>query len=253
MIPVIIPAFRSPERLSRCLASVALQDCPVENYVRDNSTDNILYTAAVNEGLRKYAYGGEADFLLVLTQDCYLKENCLVNLAAYMESNPRCGIAAPLQLSAEGATTWAGSLDAWPAGVHVQNAAAEFPGPMKTYWASGACFLVRAECVRDVGLLDENMRFICSDSDYSLTARSRGWDVVMVPSAQAEHECDESAKVSAPWLQRIKINDMRYFTQKWLSGGLFQDLAYEGKNITGEAVLQYLTALQAAEAALPQE
>lgn len=246
MIPVIIPVYLGGERLKRCTDAVAAQtEVKTELFLRNNDLDNVLYTRAVNEGLRLYLHNPDVEYYLILTQDCYLRPGCLFLLKRHMEANPRAAICAPAQLNEKGDTTWAGSLDCWPYGVHVQNKLSDFAGrASQTYWANGACFLLRKSAAIEAGLLDENMRFICSDSDYSLTLRSRGWDILMVPDAQCEHTADESGKVSSPWLQEIKRQDAIYFTKKWLSGDLFRQISYEGKNITHEHAREFLSRLR---------
>lgn len=258
MIPVIIPAYRNPEQLTRCLAAVRAQtDLRVEHetveFTRINDEDNVLYTKAINEGLRSFVFLPDVPFCLVLTQDCYLEPDCLFYLLAYAKENPKAGIICPAQFDAQGKTTWAGSLNAWPAGIHVTNQLSDFAGrPMKTYWANGACMLLRTEMIREIGLLDENMQFLCSDSDYSFTARSRGWDVLFVPDAQCEHTAGESGKVSADWLQEIKIRDLIYFTEKWPRSALFRRLAYEGPTVNDADIAEYLRILREKTNSAPQ-
>ena len=56
-IGVVIPHYRNESGLKRCLDSIKRQTAKdIEVFVRDNSQDNILYTLAVNEGLRKFAF-----------------------------------------------------------------------------------------------------------------------------------------------------------------------------------------------------
>ena len=42
--------------------------------------------------------------------------------------------------------------------------------------------------LEEIGLLDETMRFICSDVDYSFTARARGWKVWLSAKARGLHK-----------------------------------------------------------------
>ena len=75
-IPVVIPYFRASTALQRCLKAIESQiGVTTKIYVRDNSEDNILFTKAVNEGLRKFAYeNNSTHFILVLrTRTCVLK------------------------------------------------------------------------------------------------------------------------------------------------------------------------------------
>jgi len=55
------------------------------------------------------------------------------------------------------------------------------------------------------------MRFICSDSGYSFTARSRGWDVHIVPTVRAEHSISGSGKSAEYDINVIKVKDVIYF------------------------------------------
>jgi len=231
-IGVVIPYFRAPDELEKCLAALDAQtDVETEVFVRDNSEDNVLYTKAVNEGLRKFCYSDEFDFTLVLTQDCFLRPGSLDKLASVLETSDMVGIASPVQYSNEG-IEWAGSLEACPWGQH-QNILRSDHVPYATYWANGACFLLRNKMVRDIGVMDENMLFVFSDVDLSFTARSRGWDLVVVPEAA----CDHFLKTSSPEhvnfvINEVKIYDQIYFYNKWLSGGIYKSLAFEGAQLS---------------------
>jgi len=100
--------------------------------------------------------------------------------------------------------------------------------------------MIRTEVVREIGVFDKNMRFICSDGDFSFTARARGWKVFVVPQALVEHSLSGSAAEAPMELQLVKCRDAAYFTQKWLDGGLFRQLAYEGADLTSIGVRQQL-------------
>jgi GT2 family glycosyltransferase len=70
-IPTIIPAFRDPEMLARCLAHLEAQSLPVAACAIDNSQENRLYTRAINLGLRRNLATASPYFLL-LNQDMLL-------------------------------------------------------------------------------------------------------------------------------------------------------------------------------------
>lgn len=204
-----------------------------EIFVRDNSEDNILFTRAVNEGLRKFAYSDAYDYVLVLNQDANLHEECLQQLVHAMEQNPQAGIAAPIALSSDKSVNWAGSIEAFPWGRHLGYNLTQLPKvPFETYWINGACMLLRTTMLREVGLMDENMKFVCSDADISFTARARGWKCLVVPSAFVEHDQGGSGDTTNYWLNRIKLEDQLYFAQKWLSGDVYRSLAVEGPELT---------------------
>jgi len=233
-IPAIIPYFRAPEKLEKCIAALNLQvEIPIDLYIRDNSDDNILFTKAVNEGLRQFCYLDEYEFSLIINQDAYLRPNCLAALVKALRDNPRCGIACPVQLTEDNLVTWCGSMDAYPYGVHAGKNKSTPNVPFETFWANGACMLVRNSMVREIGLLDENMLFICSDSDFSFTARAKGWSVMVVPNAEVEHALDASGSSDTPlWLSKQKLEDQVYFAKKWLTGDIYRHLAYERAKLT---------------------
>ena len=252
LVPIIIPYFKEQEKLKKCLAAIEGQShTPCEAFVRDNTHDNILYTAAINEGLRKYAWRPDVESVMVLNQDAYLQKNCVRELVEFMRDTPECGIAAPLQVTEAGSpmkwggpgtplkvgmaartVTWGGSLQAFPYGVHHCDEFASYTAPRETPWANGACMLIRTELVREIGLFDRNMRFICSDADYSFTARARGWKIFVVPKAVVEHSLGASSRSTNREIDRVKARDALYFSRKWLSGDLYRELAYEGKELT---------------------
>lgn len=226
-VPVIIPFFRRKDQLDKCLATLKHQTWPVEIFIRDNSEDNIFFTAAVNEGLRR-CMDHPFDFALILNQDMYLAPDAVETMVRFMEAHPACGIGAPLQL--DGANPerviWAGGCEAFPAGRHQVGLLVDFQQDAEILWANGACMMLRKEMIREIGLLDENLVFIGSDSDYSFTARSRGWQVWRIAAARGIHEHGASGKISDIKIEAIKLDDLRHFGRKWLTGGQYRDLAH---------------------------
>ncbi len=227
-VPVIIPFYQRRDQLNRCIAALKAQNWPVEIFVRDNTLDNIYFTAAVNEGLARFM-DRPVDYLLVLNQDMYLAPDAVAAMVAFMDDHPRCGIGAPLQLDAEDATRviWAGGYEVFPAGRHQTGRIEEFQQSEKIGWANGACMILRKQMVREIGLMDPAMTFIGSDSDYSLTARSRGWEIWRIATAHGIHEHGASGKITDLGMEAVKLDDVIRFGRKWLTGGLFEDLAHE--------------------------
>ena len=232
-VGVVIPHFRAPAALEKCIACLEAQEgVAVRIFVRDNSADNVLYTRAVNEGLRRFCFGGEHDFALALNQDAFLRADALREMVAAMEAAPAAGICTPVSLTADGKVNWCGGADAYPLGKHLVTTPERLPqAPYESHWANGACMLLRTAMVREIGLLDENMRFICSDSDYSFTARSRGWKVLIVPGAFVQHAPAGTGGGAGHALNKVMLQDQLYFAEKWLSGDLYRRLAFEGARL----------------------
>jgi GT2 family glycosyltransferase len=237
MIPAIIPYYRNKSQLERCVSHLKAQTVDVEVFVRDNSTDNVHYTAAVNEGIRKYL-NRPCEYILVLNQDMYLEPAALQQMAAFMDSHPRCGIGAPLQLHHKNPdyVTFAGGCEAFPMGKHQHGPLRDFAEDKQILWANGACMILRKQMIQEIGVLDENYVFIGSDSDYSFAARSRGWQVWRIAGARGIHEHGASGKFGDPDIELLKINDMIYFGRKWLTGEVYRELSHEGARLTPEIV-----------------
>jgi GT2 family glycosyltransferase len=227
-VPVIIPFFRRKDQLDKCLAALKHQTWPVEIFIRDNNEENIYFTAAVNEGLRRYM-DRPFDFALVLNQDMYLAPDAVENMVRFMETHPACGIGSPLQLDAGNPdrVIWAGGFEAFPAGRHQEGALADFQQDAEILWASGACMMLRKVMIQEIGLMDENLVFIGSDSDYSFTARSRGWQIWRIAGARGIHEHGASGKISNLEIEELKLGDLLRFGRKWITGGLYGELAHE--------------------------
>ena len=228
---IIIPFYKEIQLLGKTLEYLersSYRDADI--FIRDNSLDNILYTAAVNEGFRLGMKDNVIQYFLLLNQDCFVASDAIDFLISHMNDHPACGIASPLQTDGAGNVTWGGSLQSFPTGVHLHLPIDQYVRPFPTYWANGACMLIRRSVVEEIGNFDKNMRFICSDADFSLTARTRGWEVHIVPAARAEHSLNASGKSGPPELELVKAQDALYFYDKWISGGLYRRISYEGNS-----------------------
>ncbi len=252
MIPVVIPSYKEPEQLAKCVAHLEAQTVEVETFIRDNSTDNVYFTAAINEGIQRYL-DEDCRYILMLNQDMYLEPNAVEEMVKFMDSHPQCGIGTPLQLHSENPdhVLYAGCLEAFPFGRHQQGPISDFSEDAPLFWGNGACMILRKQMIREIGLLDKNLVFIGSDSDYCFTARAKGWQVWRIANARGVHEHGASGAVADAGMDLLKINDMLYFGRKWLTGGLYRELSAEGENCTAEAVDTIMS--QLAQAAADQQ
>lgn len=241
-LPVIIPYFKDPIALEKNKEILKSQiNIKVDLFVRDNSIDNILYTKAVNEGLKKYCYSQEYKYVMILNQDAYLIKNAIDQMILIMENNPKCGICTPISIDDNNQVNWCGGLDVFPVGRHLSIPIDEIPfDSLDTYWSNGACMMLRTEMVREIGLLDENMLFIFSDSDYSFTAVTRGWINLVATKAFVRHSPSGSGSVQNNWLNEIKLKDQLYFAEKWLNGSLYKKISYEGKSLSDMTIKDHI-------------
>lgn len=227
MTPVIIPAFRKPDQLRRCLWHLGEQTAAVKPIVHDNSEHNLGFTAAVNIGLRVAAACG-AEFAVSLNQDCYLRPDAIANAIAFMQAKPMCAVLGAKQLaeSDHDQIVHGGCSQAYPYGVHVTGRVSrgECAEARRFPWVNGACQVFRMAALREIGLLDEGYFLIGSDSDICFTARLRGWEVWYSPDVACEHEGGASGRPDEEIVERMRA-DMRYFADKWINGRAFTRLA----------------------------
>jgi GT2 family glycosyltransferase len=229
-IPALIPFYKDQRQLDLCLAAIKKQTYPIDPWIHDNSVKNLYYTPALNLLLRR-AIAEKHEFALILTQDVYLRPDAMENLVKFMRAHPRCALAGPKQMLAadEDVIYHGGVTTAFPAGKHLggrkSQGACTVSGKMP--WANGACIMVRVDAVLDFGLMDENMKMLCSDSDWSYTARSRGWEVWYCAEAEAVHEAGVSSKPASPQLLPIFAHDMNFLVEKWMGSTLFNRLQAE--------------------------
>jgi len=251
MIPAIIPGYKNKKQLEKCIAHLRNQTLEVEIFIRDNNKDNIFFTAAVNEGIKKYL-DQPCEYILVLNQDMYLEPSAVEKMVAFMDGHPECGIGAPLQLwdKNHDYVIFAGGLEAFPAGKHEHGELSEFTDDKQIFWCNGACMMLRKELIREIGILDRNFIFIGSDSDYCFTARSRGWQVWRIADARGIHECGESGSSGDINIEILKIQDMIYFAKKWLTGDLYKQTAFKGQNFIADTTKDIVAQLEQAKSEL---
>jgi GT2 family glycosyltransferase len=237
-IGVVVPYYRNPEGWRRTREALEQQGVDASRiFVRDNSIDNVFYTAAVNEGLRLFSEKNDCDYVLILTQDAVLHSGSLAAMLKVMRANPVVGLVAPVSADSTGRVTWCGGSDALPWGRHFTTARDRLPrAPYPTDWVNGACVLVRKAMVRTLGLLDETMRFVFSDVDYSFRARLDGWGVVVCPFAFIEHELAGSSATAPNWLQIVKLQDQIRFAKKWGLSEHYARLAREAPRMPPEKI-----------------
>ncbi len=83
-----------------------------------------------------------------------------------------------------------------------------------------------------------------NSSSAIFTLRSRGWKIFVGPNALVEHDPDGAMHYKNPMLERQKDEDSLYFVKKWLTGGLFQELAQEGATVTASDIMSRVHTLR---------
>ncbi|MHC4156224.1 MAG: glycosyltransferase family protein [Planctomycetota bacterium] len=219
------------------------QTLGVKVYIHDNSEENIYFTRAINAGLRAFLDDdAHTPYIVIINQDMYLEPNAIEEMVRFMESKPECGIGMPLHLSKDNPeqVIFAGGVGAYPIGTAAVGPLAVFRENAQVRWASACCWIIRTAMIAEIGLLDENMQLVGSDSDYCFTARSRGYEVWNIVKARGVHEGGASKRYGSVELQARKVLDMDYYVRKWVTGELFQFLNHPSIAATREELSEHI-------------
>jgi len=230
MLGIIIPHYKNKDQLKKCQDAISKQDYhDIMVNVQDNTDDNKGFTKACNTGIKELF--DECDYFVILNQDCYLKEDAITKMVAFMKRNPKCGIAGVKQLHAGNPDSiiHGGCTQAFPHGRHLGGRVSQGDcvkdGQMP--WVNGACLITRKSTIIDIGLMDENFVLICSDSDWCYTARQRGWQVWYIADAECLHEQGVSLGSQDEKMTTQMKLDTLSFREKWVSAGNYRELSRE--------------------------
>jgi GT2 family glycosyltransferase/glycosyltransferase involved in cell wall biosynthesis len=215
VLSVVIPTYRRPELLRRCLESVmaarAASSHRVEVVVVDDGSGdescamvssefpgatlvelgrNRGYAGAVNAGVS----AGSGEWVLTLNNDTTVEPDLFDELLAVAQSELDIGIVAAQQrfASDRGRLYSAGmQLDARGhasdrlMGLPVSAGESE---PTEVFGACGAAALYRRSLLEQLGGFDERFTFGLEDADVAWRARMGGWRCVYAPGAVVYHE-----------------------------------------------------------------
>jgi GT2 family glycosyltransferase len=190
-----------------------------------------------------------ARYVLLLNDDACLAEGALSAMVAYMDAHPTVGIAAPRLVYPDGSpqASYAAFPDVldellilWGVGrllpkawrsrnasvlrrlgpllprmtrVYLENWSGTPDRPLLVDWVCGACMIVRAETIHQIGLLDADTFFMYyEDVDWCRRARDAGWRVAFVPHAVVRHHQQGSRSVATEraWAE----SRIRYFAKQ---------------------------------------
>jgi N-acetylglucosaminyl-diphospho-decaprenol L-rhamnosyltransferase len=134
----------------------------------------------------------DAEYLVLLNTDAIPDPGALSRLRDYAAAHPEVAAVGPLLVDGEGRA--AGCHDRFPAFwqelanvlgwrrlPHHRQADADVD------WIGGACMLLRARAVAEVGVFDTSYFMYCEETDWCYRAHRRGWRIACVPSARVVH------------------------------------------------------------------
>jgi len=262
-ITVIVVNYNAGGFLKTCLASVLPQVSQVvvvdnastdksmaecrQDYSQDEKVTFILnkanlgFASACNIGLKEVC----TTHVLFLNPDCCLEKDAVPLLMKQLLSDSAVGMVGGRLVNTDGTeqaggrraipTPWRAFTRAfglyklssrWPRLFFDYNLH-EQPLPPKAVAVeaiSGACMLVSAKAIADVGLWDERYFLHCEDLDWCMRFRQKGWRIMFDPSVKVTHAlgvCSQARPVFVEWHKhKGMIRFYRKFFRQQYSGVL---------------------------------
>lgn len=235
-VSIVVPVWNNLAYTRLCLGSVAQHTpAPHEVIVVDNGSndgtpewlaarpgvrvirnaENRGFAAATNQGL--LASRGEHSVLL--NNDVVVTPEWLDGLLAHLDADPRLGIVAPRTNCSSGPQLVPNvgyrSLDALDA--FAMRFRSERRGQRAAFpRVTGLCMLVRGDCRRAVGLLDERFGVgNFEDDDYCVRARAAGFGIAIAQDVFVHHFGSKTFKALGIDYGKLLEENKRKFLEKW--------------------------------------
>jgi GT2 family glycosyltransferase len=245
---IVILNYNTRDLLRKCLQTVyasqgdlAISVCVVDNASSDGSAEMVRsqfpqatliaseinggYSYGNNLGLRHLGFrdkpGADGEhstprYALLLNPDTELPPRALADMVAFMEANPRCGVAGPKLVRPDGSLDLA-CRRSFPtpevAAYRILGLSKLFPGSRRfgrynlTYLdpdlltevdaVVGAFMMLRSQAIHQVGLLDETFFLYGEDLDWADRIMQQGWQVWYNPAVTVLHVKEASSKTSS--------------------------------------------------------
>ena len=249
-LSIVIPTWNNKSVLGPCLQSIydsdpkiSFQIIVVDNGSTDQTCDflterypqvlivrneeNLGFSRACNQGIRT----AQGRYILLLNNDTLAQKETLDRLVGFMDEHPTAGVAAPRLLNRDGSLQMSVCMDytnlkyAFFGGPRLPFPFSKFIPPMalpredydrarEVAWVTGACMVVRADALDDVGLLDENIFMYIEDMDWCYRFNRKGWKVFFVPDITLVHLKHHSSHDHLKEIFRQDYLSKKYFIQK---------------------------------------
>ncbi|MBU8896335.1 glycosyltransferase family 2 protein [Corallococcus sp. H22C18031201] len=183
------------------------------------NTERKGFSANHNQVLKQ----AEGRYVCIFNDDTLVHEGAFDALVRFMDENPRVGMAGARLLNADGTIqnctfrpmSLSGALFDLvflPRPLHFLKGRNIDPAQFgqeeaRVNWVLGACIVVREECLRDVGLLDEVMSPLgnTEDTDWCVRAWGAGWEVAFCPEAVITHLTSRSFRPSVTGPDKVRV------------------------------------------------
>ncbi|MDP2106386.1 MAG: glycosyltransferase family 2 protein, partial [Desulfobulbaceae bacterium] len=240
-IGVVSVNFMAHDMLNRCLTSLK-QHCKNDLHfiVVDNSpipeTDLITkdhpeITAIVPRANTGFAGGcnlgisqameQELDYILLLNPDTWTEHDFIDILLKELENDPLLGMVGPkiLRDNGQGDAVWYGGarMNWWKGGPsQVMDSRHDGDGPaLAVPCLSGCAMLIKAQAIREVGMMDERYFLYYEDTDYCQRFIEKGFTLAYVPAARLIHEVSSTVGFQSRNYVYYFSRNRVWFMRRW--------------------------------------
>lgn len=187
---------------------------------------NVGYARAVNQGIGYFQeHHPNIDYLLLLNNDAYCKDDFLMNLIQEFDSNSELASISPSIYSVDKMPSLldsGGVLDK-KAGLVSNNYLdhnnmTTEKGAYLVDWVSGCANLLKFEAVNSTGYLEEVYEMYVEDVDYSIRLRKNGYTLMYHSNSRIYHGLSKSSGGNFSYLKRFFIaRNMILLSKKYFS------------------------------------
>lgn len=150
---------------------------------------NLGFARANNQALLR----GKGRYFVLLNSDTIVLPGAIDILVEAADRNPELGVVGPKLLNMNGTVqkSWASFptllSELLGRNFGFRQPVANFPSAYEVDWIMGACMLVRAKTIEEVGRLDEDYFFYSEETDWCFRIKKKNWKIWYLTSAEIYH------------------------------------------------------------------
>ena len=177
---------------------------------------NLGFAGGNNVGMRAGLNRG-CDYVMILNNDTFVHRKLAVQLVNAIEKDKKIGIVSPKIYFAKGyefhkkrykksdlgkVLWYTGGIIDWK-NIYGENRGVDevdkgqYEKVEEIDFATGACFLVRARALQEVGLFDEKYFMYKEDEDLAVRMKRKGWKIIYEPKGVVWHKVAQSSGIGS--------------------------------------------------------
>jgi hypothetical protein len=160
---------------------------------------NLGFAGGVNKGIQIAVQIG-SDFIFLINNDAVIERDTILNLVNAFKNDDKIGIAGPrIYYYSRRSRIWQGGgyFSYLKANLKVPEKNLEkeiYKHNTTVSFLTGCAMLINKECIKEVGLFNEDYFFYYEDADYCLKALRNGFKLVYVPQSKVYHKINDDIK-----------------------------------------------------------